>query len=241
MAEVRPLPDRHRHYSVALINHNTGEVVIAHRGTDADWGDLAEPAAMIGNPISTQIAKFFGIDLNPDGSDLDDDAVLAFGGVPAQFYDSRAFVDQVQKQMEQQGYGHYEFLHTGHSLGAFLADMHAAENDESHHRSITFDNPGARESLATLGVTYDPANHLSYQSHRNRINSINTQAGQEISIRLRTESDKFGIIRMNERSIFRFASVRMNACQDRRYRLTSVLDKSSPLNSKGSLVMRASA
>ena len=169
------------YYGVALINHQTGEVVISHRGTDMDRGDFLSlvPGAGI-------LSEYFDTGpVNPNGSDLDDDAVLAVGGVPGQFLDSRDFVSKIESQLAQRGYDHYQITHTGHSLGGFLADMHAAENE---HRAITFDNPGAKESLARLHVTYDPSNHLAYQSHANLVNTANTQAGFYVRLRLNSDT-----------------------------------------------------
>ncbi|MCA9935794.1 MAG: WXG100 family type VII secretion target [Ardenticatenaceae bacterium] len=179
------------YYGVAYVNRQTGEVVIAHRGTDADLGDVIEGIGRgaAGNSV-IDLARMGGF--NADGNDLDDDAQIAMGLAPDQYQESRSFVAQVHEQLSKAGMGDYKVTHTGHSLGAVLADLHAAERGQP---AITFDNPGAKEPLASIGRTYNPENHVAYQSHENLINTTNQQAGYFVPIRLQTESDQIGIIR----------------------------------------------
>lgn len=169
------------YYGVAHVNHSTGEVVIAHRGTDTDFGDFAGIAL---EPTLGPLRSAAEAVLNPDGSDLDDDLEIWMGQAPDQYSESRNFVRGVQRRMQEMGIGHYKVTHTGHSLGGTLADLHAAEHG---HRAITFDNPGAREPLASLGRAYNPENHIAYQSNPNPINQTNQQAGYATRIRFSRE------------------------------------------------------
>jgi hypothetical protein len=193
------------YYGVAYVNDRTKEVVVAHRGTDPDAGDIFESLVMasplgvastvvgdmlgIGNPLRDGM-RMLGI--NRDGNDLDDDAQLAFEGTPDQFHESQRFVRSVMSQMGSGPYADYKVSHTGHSLGAVLADLHAAQHGQ---QAVTFDNPGSKEILNNLGVLYNHEQHISYQSHPNLINTTNTPAGYAIHIQLNTASDKLGIIR----------------------------------------------
>ncbi len=193
------------YYGVAYVNDLTKEVVIAHRGTDPDAGDIFESLVMasplgitsslisdtlgIGNPLRDGM-RLLGI--NSDGNDLDDDAQLALEGAPDQFHESQSFVRSVMSQVQGGPYSEYKVSHTGHSLGAVLADLHAAQYGQ---HAVTFDNPGSKEILDNLGALYNHENHISYQSHANLVNSTNTPAGYAIRIQLNTTSDKFGIIR----------------------------------------------
>ncbi len=175
------------YYGVAYVNHQTKEIIIAHRGTDPDVGDGID---VLAGSTPQFVKRFLGI--NSDGSDLDDDLQISIGNAPDQYGESRKFVQDIQTQANAQGYGDYHVTHTGHSLGAVLADLHAAETGQ---QAITFDNPGAYEPLEDAKLSYNRDNHISYQSHPNLINQTNDQAGHTIHIRLQTESDKFGIIR----------------------------------------------
>lgn len=190
------------------VNEQTKEIVIAHRGTNPDRDDVLDGAVQTAIYLSP-VARAFalatgqsidavaqgasrGLGINADGSDLDDNAQIAVGDVPDQYYESQRFVQSVQQQMAQEGYGGYRVIHTGHSLGAALADLHAATQNQ---QAITFDNPGSKEALESIGQSYTPHDHLSYQSHPNLINRANTQVGQTRHIRLQTESDEIGIFR----------------------------------------------
>jgi WXG100 family type VII secretion target len=139
----------------AYYNPKTGEVVIAHRGTD-NW------------------------------EDTDDDAAIYFESVPDQFEDSRKFTQDVKDELARRGITDYEMVHTGHSLGAVLADLNAAQDGT---RAYTFENPGTAEILQTQGVKYDPQKHVAYQGNPNPINQTNSQAGNIVQVIPRHKSD----------------------------------------------------
>lgn len=190
------------YFGMAYVNDRTGEVVIAHRGTDPDVGDAVDVVGAAvnvvgaaGSPLLTVSgagrAIFRTVGINRDGSDLDDDGMIAIGKAPDQYGESQPFVQRVLAEMQATGRGHYQVTHTGHSLGGALADLHAAGHG---HHAITFDNPGTREILEDLNRDYDKAKHISYQSHANLINQTNTPAGFSIDIKLNTESKILGVI-----------------------------------------------
>jgi hypothetical protein len=183
------------YFGMAYVNDRTGEVVIAHRGTNPDLGDAADVLGAVGSPLLTvsgagrEILRNVGI--NRDGSDLDDDAMIAIGKAPDQYGESQPFVQRVLAEMKATGRGDYQVTHTGHSLGGVLADLHAANQGQ---QAITFDNPGTREILQDLRQGYDKTKHISYQSHPNLVNQTNTPAGFSIDIKLNNESKILGII-----------------------------------------------
>ncbi|HRW09496.1 MAG TPA: WXG100 family type VII secretion target [Caldilineaceae bacterium] len=215
------------------LNERTKEIVFAHRGTNPELADIIDgtvQTAIYASPVAQGVALVTGqsidqvaqrmaraVGINTDGSDLDDDAQLAMGKVPDQYYESRAFVQRSLQQMQAQGYEGYTVTHTGHSLGGALADIHAAAQNQ---RAITFDNPGSKEPLESINQQYNPENHISYQSHPNLINQTNGQVGHVTHIRLNTQSDKFGIIRdtLHDHSLDNIVDA-MNPETGRPYRL----------------------
>lgn len=183
------------YFGMAYVNDRTGEVAIAHRGTNPDGGDLVDGLAAINSPLlaTTGVGRevFRRIGINRDGSDIDDDAMIAMGKAPDQYRESQPFVQRVLAEMKATGRGDYQVTHTGHSLGGALADLHAANRGQ---QAITFDNPGTREILQDLRQGYDKTKHISYQSHPNLVNQTNTPAGFSIDIKLNTESKIWGVI-----------------------------------------------
>lgn len=184
------------YFGMAYVNDRTGEVVIAHRGTDPDAGDAADVVGAIIRPPLLPVSGagrliFRTVGINGDGSDLDDDGMILIERAPDQYGESKPFINTVLEQMKATGRGHYQVTHTGHSLGGALADLHAAGNGQ---HAITFDNPGTREILENLNQDYDKTKHISYQSHANLINQTNTPAGFSINMKLNTESQILGVI-----------------------------------------------
>lgn len=183
------------YFGMAYVNDRTGELVFAHRGTNPDTGDAVDVVGSAASPLLAVTgagqAIFRTVGINRDGSDLDDDAMIAIGKAPDQYGESQPFVRRVLAEMKATGRDHYQVTHTGHSLGGALADLHAAGNG---HQAITFDNPGTREILEDLNRDYDKAKHLSYQSHANLVNQTNTPAGFSIDIKLNTESKILDVI-----------------------------------------------
>lgn len=145
----------------AFINPNTGEVVIAHRGTDT-WT----------------------LDKNLS-SDLDDDLAIAQGKLPAQYHVSREFVDSVKDKLSQDPrFNNYTLVHTGHSLGAALSDLNAMQDGS---KGIGFDNPGTYQIIKNntsefLGARENQKNIISYQSNPNLVHLGGQNLGHVVDI-----------------------------------------------------------
>lgn len=146
---------------VAFINPRTGEVVIAHRGTD-QWNF---------NPF------------NGKSSDVDDDASIRLGAIPDQYYVSREFVDGVKEKLKYDArFSDYTLVHTGHSLGAALSDLNAVTDDV---KGIAFDNPGTLQIIKNHQDIFSPDNRenlVSYQSNPNLVHLGGENAGYVVDI-----------------------------------------------------------
>lgn len=148
------------YFGAVFINRRTGEVVIAHRGTE-QWNL---------NPFNGQ------------SSDLDDDAALALGQIPDQYAVSRKLTEQVKSQLAQDpGMAGYSLVHTGHSLGAALADLNALTDNS---KGITFDNPGTLAIVKNNSNVFTGARTqlVNYQSNPNLVHLGGTPAGYTVQI-----------------------------------------------------------
>lgn len=142
---------------VAFINPRTGEVVIAHRGTD----------------------KWIG----KDSDFFDDDISIRRGAIPDQYYVSRKFVDQVKAQLKYDArFSDYTLVHTGHSLGAALSDLNAVTDGS---KGIGFDNPGTLQIIKNHQNVFSPDhrdNLISYQSNPNLVHLGGENAGYVVQL-----------------------------------------------------------
>jgi len=142
------------YFGAVFINRQTGEMVVAHRGT--------EP---------------FHIGLS---SDLDDDAELAAGRIPGQYRVSRDFLEAVQTKMARDGLTNFGVVHTGHSLGAALSDLNGLKDGV---KSISFDNPGVMNILKNNMNEFnigERSNLINYQSNPNLVHWGGQPAGYSV-------------------------------------------------------------
>ena len=146
-------------YSAVAFRSPTGEIVIAHRGSDPIEG-LLDPEH-IGNPRKDW----------PESN-----AAIVRGEVPPQFNDADNFTKEI---MELTG---SKVTHTGHSLGGALAQLSAHKNGGD---SIAFENPGVGEVIQN-NDEFD--NEIKSESHRSIlvqnsfVSSINSQIGEVTKI-----------------------------------------------------------
>lgn len=145
----------------AFFNPRTGELVIAHRGTD-QWNF---------NP------------LNGKSSDVDDDINIGLGRIPGQYEVSRQFVEKVKQAVGQRPDGQgYTLVHTGHSLGVALSDLNALTDNS---KGIGFDNPGTHKIVGNHQDIFNPDNRsnlISYQSNPNLVNHVDSPTGYSVQI-----------------------------------------------------------
>jgi len=139
----------------AYINRSTGEVVIAHRGTE---------------PTTT--------------GDLIADLQLALDAIPTQYTnDLTNFVSQVKAQMTIEGLNTNGISYTGHSLGGVLAQLSVIEefkNGNTSAQAVVFDSPGVTLDMVgeILSYSLDPSlassmNITNYLTAPNLVNTTN--------------------------------------------------------------------
>ncbi len=134
------------YYGVAYWNDQENTVIIAHRGTD-------------------DLLSYYFIP-----SDLLADITLSLGNIPSQFDSSQIFTQQVVARINN---SETPILHTGHSLGAALAELQAAQSDS---RAVTFDSPGSKKLIESLDLS-PSANVTEYLAPPHLLNTVNAHIG----------------------------------------------------------------
>ena len=116
------------------------------------------------NDTTHQVVFAHGATLLSDLGDLFSDVQIFSCAIPDQHTDAEAFETSVRQEMpsDKQDYG---YSHTGHSLGATLAEL-SAEVD--HTSAVTFDSPGS----ACIAVADDPT--VSITTYLGPANFVNT-------------------------------------------------------------------
>jgi hypothetical protein len=148
------------YFAVAYLHPLTHQIAIAHRGTN--FG---------GNIISK-----FG-DVTQDLSLL----ILDFNPNNPQFNSARLFYLLVKNEMAARGISDYRIHHTGHSLGAALAEgmVGCGYGDEG----TTFDSPGAFNLVLNqwCGIPAN-TNVTTYMSSPNAVNTASPHVGMVILV-----------------------------------------------------------
>jgi hypothetical protein len=156
------------HYRAALfVNNETKEIKVVTAGTRMEEG--------------AEIQK----------SDLLDDTMLAAAQLPSKFRAAQALNEMIVENFGKE-LADYTIHYTGHSLGAALSDMAAADMalrmrnadmlEKGKVSSTTFDNPGVKEIVAKMLPKDFNASKLKemvhFEAYNNRDNFINTMGSQ---------------------------------------------------------------
>lgn len=121
-------------------------------------------------------------------NDIHSDYHILTKTIPPQYYPAVSFANNVINTYGGLG---ITVTHTGHSLGAFLADLVAYEKGQ---QATTFDNPGSGDVIDQYGNGIHVGfSTVAYQSLPNAINTTNNQAGKIIQLDTRPD-DPAGII-----------------------------------------------
>jgi hypothetical protein len=152
------------YYGQAYIEQSTSTVIIAHRGTD----NLIE--AFVG---SDKVDIKTGKRLWSLVRDLDDDYEIYSGKIPRdQFLQARAFTRKVKRAYEKEYGQEPQIIHTGHSLGAILAELCAVADQG---KAITFESPGSAPLIEELGQIVSSFDYGSFNSSQVDITTYNAE------------------------------------------------------------------
>ena len=163
---------------VAFMNQKTKEIVFATAGSR------------------------FGMD-EKGFADIYDDALMVAHNKPRKMNPAQILNDMVLDSLEDKA-KEYKFHYTGHSLGAAMAEMQAADMDikltkkglkpegkeaKDQISAVTFENPGTKPMIERM---YEEAglpkenisklNFCEFNNHKNMINSLNEQTGRTYTI-----------------------------------------------------------
>lgn len=148
---------RDGYFGVAYVRRSTGQMIIAHRGTECD-------------SIFTQVCL----------KDLTQgDLEIALRKIPEQYQYAEQFVARAYQQYRQDVQDidpAGKTTQTGHSLGAILAEM--AAHQYGNDLAVTFDSPGSRAIVTRLGQTPDDTKVISFQASPHFINRANEHIGR---------------------------------------------------------------
>jgi hypothetical protein len=177
--EVHDYPEFGRYYAVSYTNTQTRQLVLAHRGTTFEWMDLFNTES----PSKTNLT-----------------GVLA-GDIVAQ----QKLVYSVTKRVAEYARdNHYHFSTTGHSLGAWLAEIsvyYSVFEFKHPTKAVTFDSPGSIKmvdfgpNILTHENTRD-IKHLeitTYLSAPNFVNTCHRHIGQVYQLYPDYEKEKWRI------------------------------------------------
>lgn len=168
--------DEHSFRCIVYINNNTKEVLFATSGT-----------------------RFLADERGKD--DLADDMKLFKEERPDKMKPAETLNQMILDSLGKEA-ADYKFHYTGHSLGAAMAEMQAADmdirlrqkglrnqNDKEQISTVTFENPGTKpileEMYRSAGYSKDCMKKLDLITFNNRdnlINTLNPQAGEVFTI-----------------------------------------------------------
>ncbi|KAF8818861.1 lipase family protein [Rickettsia endosymbiont of Cardiosporidium cionae] len=139
--------------------------------------------AIIANPGSVIYDKNGSFSIKHIINDLFNDIQLFFNFIPIKFYLAQKLNREILMPIVEK-YPDYNFIFTGHSLGAVISDLQAADINRKINNlsiySITFENPGSKKILQKLCHNTEEYNdiiqsikyHAIQQQNKNFINCL---------------------------------------------------------------------
>ena len=174
------------YFGRAYINNKSNQIIIAHRGTDLDMRINELSIDQIS--IAIEGDKIWDI-----LKDMDDDYDILHGEIPMQQFEAaQHFVGEVKTAYQKQYNSEPQIIHTGHSLGAILAELCAVKDNS---RAITFESPGSKPLAAQLvgsqEVNLDEVDVVTYNAAPNQINTLHEHLGEVIPLYDIAEAQSF--------------------------------------------------
>lgn len=165
------------YFGRAYFNTKTHHLIIAHRGTDLNV-KINESTL---NQISIAIddGRFWDMI-----KDMDDDYDIFHGKIPLQQFEAaQYFVQKAKKSYLEKYKKEPTIIHTGHSLGAVLAELCAVKYNS---KAITFESPGSKPLALQLidnpSVDLGEVDITTYNAEPNQINTLHEHLGKVIPL-----------------------------------------------------------
>jgi len=120
--------------------------------------------------------------------DLGSNINIFLQNAPEQIKNAKAFTKEVEEFCKKKDFNIKSMEHTGHSLGAVLAGIMGAINNQ---KATLFDSPGLKEIIGKIGfVALENArkNITIYNGRPNPINMLHTQVGNVIVNKVKTHA-----------------------------------------------------
>ncbi|MFT6319164.1 MAG: hypothetical protein ACJAT4_000081 [Granulosicoccus sp.] len=163
------------YFGRAYVNKKTNHLIIAHRGTDLNIKmnelSLDQISIAIDDGKIWEMLK-----------DMDDDYDIFHGKIPSQQFEAaQHFVRKVKESYVEKYKKEPQIIHTGHSLGAVLAELCAVKDDS---KAITFESPGSKPLASQLvdiqNIDVENVDITSYNAEPNQINTLHEHLGKVI-------------------------------------------------------------
>lgn len=165
------------YFGRAYVNKKMNHLIIAHRGTDLDI--KLDELSLDQVSIAIDDGKIWDLI-----KDMDDDYDILHGKIPSQQFEAaQHFVQKAKESYIEKYQKEPIIIHTGHSLGAVLAELCAVKDNS---KAITFESPGSKPLASQLignqDVDIDKVDITSYNAEPNQINTLHEHLGKVIPL-----------------------------------------------------------
>jgi len=165
------------YFGRAYVNKKMNHLIVAHRGTDLNIKmnelSLDQISIALDNGKIWDMIK-----------DMDDDYDIFHGKIPLQQFEAaQHFVGEVKESYVEKYKKSPQIIHTGHSLGAVLAELCAVKDNS---KAITFESPGSKPlALQLVDIQYIDIENVditTYNAEPNQINTLHEHLGKVIPL-----------------------------------------------------------
>ncbi len=165
------------YFGRAYVNKRTNHLIIAHRGTDLDI--KINELSLDQISIAIDDGKIWDMI-----KDMDDDYDIFHGKIPLQQFEAaQHFVQKAKESYVEKYKKEPIIIHTGHSLGAILAELCAVKDNS---KAITFESPGSKPMASQLigsqDINFEKVDITSYNAEPNQINTLHEHLGTVIPL-----------------------------------------------------------